>query len=114
MRVEEAEHAFRNVYREAERVEGFRRVEHAVNAFGQALRHDEEAAGAYLVVARAERERAHESLLPAARGRAAQTADVDASPSDLNLDARHGSELLMFLGRSLAAMIRKWLTMPQA
>ncbi len=32
----------------------------------------------------------------------------------LSLDARHGSELLMFLGRSLAAMIRKWLTIPQA
>jgi hypothetical protein len=31
----------------------------------------------------------------------------------LSLDARHGSELLMFLGRSLAAMIRKWLTNPQ-
>ena len=34
--------------------------------------------------------------------------------ADLALDARHGSELLMFLGRSLAAMIRKWLTIPQA
>ncbi len=34
--------------------------------------------------------------------------------ADLSLDARHGSELLMFLGRSLAAMIRKWLTLPQA
>jgi len=32
---------------------------------------------------------------------------------ELSLDARHGSELLMFLGRSLAAMIRKWLTTPQ-
>jgi hypothetical protein len=32
----------------------------------------------------------------------------------LKLDARHGSELLMFLGRSLAAMIRAWLTIPQA
>ena len=32
--------------------------------------------------------------------------------ADLSLDARHGSELLMFLGRSLAAMIRKWLTIP--
>src|SRR5437870_9545527 len=31
----------------------------------------------------------------------------------LSLDARHGSELLMFLGRSLAAMIRKWLTLPE-
>ncbi len=30
--------------------------------------------------------------------------------ADLSLDARHGSELLMFLGRSLAAMIRAWLT----
>ena len=29
--------------------------------------------------------------------------------AELSLDARHGSELLMFLGRSLAAMIRKWL-----
>jgi uncharacterized protein YigA (DUF484 family) len=33
--------------------------------------------------------------------------------ADLSLDARHGSELLMFLGQSLAAMIRKWLTVPQ-
>jgi hypothetical protein len=33
--------------------------------------------------------------------------------AELNLDARHGSELLMFLGKSLAAMIRKWLTIPQ-
>lgn len=32
----------------------------------------------------------------------------------LSLDARHGSELLMFLGKTLAAMIRKWLTIPQA
>jgi uncharacterized protein YigA (DUF484 family) len=30
----------------------------------------------------------------------------------LSIDARHGSELLMFLGRSLAVMIRKWLTNP--
>lgn len=29
--------------------------------------------------------------------------------AELALDARHGSELLMFLGRSLGAMIRKWL-----
>src|ERR687889_2868688 len=29
--------------------------------------------------------------------------------AELALDARHGSELLMFLGRALAAMIRKWL-----
>jgi uncharacterized protein YigA (DUF484 family) len=29
--------------------------------------------------------------------------------AELSLDARHGGELLMFLGRSLAAMIRKWL-----
>jgi uncharacterized protein YigA (DUF484 family) len=28
----------------------------------------------------------------------------------LSIDARHGSELLLFLGRSLAAMIRRWLT----
>jgi uncharacterized protein len=28
------------------------------------------------------------------------------------LDARHGSELLMFLGRSLGAMLRRWLTDP--
>ena len=28
----------------------------------------------------------------------------------LSLDARHGSELLLFLGRSLAAMISRWLT----
>jgi hypothetical protein len=34
--------------------------------------------------------------------------------AELTLDARHGSELLMFLGKSLAAMIRKWLTIPQA
>jgi uncharacterized protein YigA (DUF484 family) len=33
--------------------------------------------------------------------------------AELSLDARHGSELLMFLGRSLAAMIRRWLTLPQ-
>ncbi len=33
--------------------------------------------------------------------------------AELSLDARHGSELLMFLGRSLAAMIAKWLTYPQ-
>jgi hypothetical protein len=34
--------------------------------------------------------------------------------AELSLDARHGSELLMFLGRSLAAMIRQCLTTPQA
>jgi hypothetical protein len=34
--------------------------------------------------------------------------------AELSLDARHGSELLMFLGRTLAVMIRKWLTNPQA
>ena len=34
--------------------------------------------------------------------------------AELNLDARHGSELLMFLGKSLAAMIRKWLIIPQS
>lgn len=33
--------------------------------------------------------------------------------AELSLDARHGSELLMFLGGSLAAMIRRWLTLPQ-
>jgi uncharacterized protein YigA (DUF484 family) len=33
--------------------------------------------------------------------------------AELALDARHGSELLMFLGASLAAMIRKWLIVPQ-
>lgn len=32
--------------------------------------------------------------------------------AELSFDARHGSELLMFLGRSLAVMIRKWLTHP--
>jgi uncharacterized protein YigA (DUF484 family) len=32
--------------------------------------------------------------------------------TEQQLDARHGSELLMFLGRSLAAMIRRWLTDP--
>jgi len=30
----------------------------------------------------------------------------------LSLDARHGSELLMFLGRSVAAIIRRWLIIP--
>lgn len=30
------------------------------------------------------------------------------------LDGRHGSELLLFLGRGLASMIRRWLTNPQA
>ena len=34
--------------------------------------------------------------------------------AELSLDARHGSELLMFLGKSLAAMIRRWLTIPHA
>ena len=34
--------------------------------------------------------------------------------AELSLDARHGSELLMFLGRSVAAMIRKWLTAPKS
>src|SRR3954468_14378044 len=33
--------------------------------------------------------------------------------ASLSLDARHGSELLMFLGRTLAAMLRKWLVNPQ-
>jgi uncharacterized protein len=33
--------------------------------------------------------------------------------AELVLDARHGSELLMFLGSTLAVMIRKWLTHPQ-
>ena len=32
--------------------------------------------------------------------------------SEQTLDARHGSELLMFLGRSLAAIIRRWLIDP--
>lgn len=32
--------------------------------------------------------------------------------TEQTLDARHGSELLMFLGRSLAAMIRRWLIDP--
>ncbi len=32
--------------------------------------------------------------------------------TEQQLDARHGSELLMFLGRSLAAMIRRWLIAP--
>jgi uncharacterized protein YigA (DUF484 family) len=32
--------------------------------------------------------------------------------AELSLDARHGSELLMFLGRSVAAMIRRWLINP--
>jgi uncharacterized protein YigA (DUF484 family) len=30
--------------------------------------------------------------------------------AELSLDARHGSELLLFLGKSLAVMIRRWLT----
>ena len=34
--------------------------------------------------------------------------------AELSIDGGHGSELLMFLGRTLAAMIRKWLTHPQA
>lgn len=33
--------------------------------------------------------------------------------AELDLDARHGSELLMFLGRSLAAIIRRWLIEPR-
>ena len=33
--------------------------------------------------------------------------------AELSLDARHGSELLMFLGQTLAAMIRKCLTQPK-
>ena len=33
--------------------------------------------------------------------------------AELSLDARHGSELLMFLGRSLAAMIRRCLIEPK-
>jgi hypothetical protein len=32
--------------------------------------------------------------------------------SEQTLDARHGSALLMFLGRSLAAIIRRWLVDP--
>ena len=34
--------------------------------------------------------------------------------AEQSLDGRHGSELLMFLGRSLAAMIRRWLIDPQS
>lgn len=34
--------------------------------------------------------------------------------AELSLDARHGSELLMFLGRSLAAMIRKCVIDPKS
>ena len=34
--------------------------------------------------------------------------------SESNLDARHGSELLLFLGRSLAAIIRRWLVNPES
>ena len=34
--------------------------------------------------------------------------------AELSIDGGHGSELLMFLGRTLAAMIRKWLTHPKA
>ncbi|HVM23670.1 MAG TPA: DUF484 family protein [Sphingomicrobium sp.] len=33
--------------------------------------------------------------------------------AELNLDGGHGSELLLFLGKSLAAMIRRWLITPQ-
>jgi uncharacterized protein YigA (DUF484 family) len=33
--------------------------------------------------------------------------------SEQKIDGRHGSELLLFLGRSLAAMIRRWLIDPQ-
>ena len=33
--------------------------------------------------------------------------------TELDLDGGHGSELLMFLGRSLAAIMRRWLTDPQ-
>jgi hypothetical protein len=33
--------------------------------------------------------------------------------TEQSLDARHGSELLVFLGRSLAAMIRRWLINPR-
>ena len=32
--------------------------------------------------------------------------------AELSLDARHGSELLLFLGRSVAAMIRRWVIDP--
>jgi hypothetical protein len=31
----------------------------------------------------------------------------------LSIDGRHGSELLMFLGDSLAAIIRRWLIDPR-
>ena len=34
--------------------------------------------------------------------------------AELSLDARHGSELLLFLGRSLGAMMRRWLVDPKA
>ena len=33
--------------------------------------------------------------------------------AEQKIDGRHGSELLQFLGHSLAAMIRRWLTEPQ-
>ena len=33
--------------------------------------------------------------------------------AELSLDARHGSELLLFLGKSLAAIIRRWLVDPK-
>jgi hypothetical protein len=33
--------------------------------------------------------------------------------TEQSVDSRHGSELLMFLGRSLGAMIRRWLTDPR-
>jgi uncharacterized protein YigA (DUF484 family) len=34
--------------------------------------------------------------------------------ASLSLDARHGSELLLFLGRSVAAMIRRWVIVPKS
>ena len=34
--------------------------------------------------------------------------------AEQSIDPRHGSELLMFLGRSLAAMLRRWLSDPQS
>jgi hypothetical protein len=33
--------------------------------------------------------------------------------SEQKIDGRHGSELLLFLGNGLAAMIRRWLINPE-
>jgi uncharacterized protein YigA (DUF484 family) len=49
-----------------------------------------------------------------ARGRALPTGLLALGQrAELSLEGRHGSELLMFLGRTVAAIIRKWLTHPK-